>query len=82
MRHLPNIATSKPLQRLLSVLSDCAWHTTYQLCMEAEICNPSGAISDLKANGLHIITEYQGESARGARVWRYKWQGKADGVTA
>jgi ribosomal protein S8 len=73
MRHLGTIKTSKAQQRVLQTLSDGNYYTSFELCLKAEVTNPSGVISELRAQGFHIITEYVGESERGARVWRYRW---------
>jgi hypothetical protein len=73
MRHLPNTAHSKIHQRVLEALANGDWLTTFEICLKGEVTNPSGIISELRANGYHIETKYVGESSRGARVWQYRW---------
>jgi hypothetical protein len=81
MRHLGSTANSKPQQRILSALSGGQWMTTFELCLKGEVTNPAGIISELRANGYHVQTEYFGESTRGARTWRYRWA-RAEEVAA
>jgi hypothetical protein len=73
MRHLSSITTSKRLQRLMDAMADGAWHTTLELQSKAFLTNPSGAISELRANGLHIQGENLGRNENGSMVYRYKW---------
>jgi hypothetical protein len=77
LRHMGKISTSKAQQRILDVLADGKEHTTYQLCLEAEVTNPAGWLSELKAQGFHFIKRCLGKSERGARVYGYTWARRA-----
>ena len=74
MRHMGCVARSKPQQRVLEAFADGNWHSSYQLCLEAEVVNPTGYISELRAQGYTIVKKYGGTTARGAEVWLYKWE--------
>lgn len=52
--HSANLATSKRLQRLLSVLSDGKDHTTLDIIQTANICAVNSAVAELRDNGFRV----------------------------
>ena len=72
--HAALYTNSPRLQRVLKLLADGEWYTSFEIAMRAGVVNPSGAISELKApiNGMDIQTDYVGE-LNGRKIWRYRW---------
>ncbi len=54
MRHAANINTSDRLQKVLSVLSDYAWHGTFDIMSKTQLCAVGSAVSEIRANGVAV----------------------------
>ena len=65
------LAKSKRLQRVLSVLSDREPHTTMELIIRANVCAVNSIVSELRDNGLDIRCQRQGDR------WSYQWVPRA-----
>ena len=70
------ISKSKRLQRLMSYLADCRWHTTLEIVNGARICAVNSAVSELRANHFNIECERDGD------VWKYRMVPKQDELFA
>jgi hypothetical protein len=76
------IKTSRGQQRILDVLADGKPHSSFSICMDAEVVSPSTYISELTAQGFHISTLPGGRSARGARITYFQWLAPKQEVVA
>jgi len=57
MRHAANLKTSERLQKVLAVLQDGQWHSSFDLMQKTNLVAVGSAISELRANGLEIKCE-------------------------
>lgn len=60
------LTSSKRLQRVLSVLSDCEEHSTMDLISRAHVCAVNSIVSELRANGIAVACR------RDRGVWYYR----------
>lgn len=54
MRHAANIGSSERLQKVLDVLQDRSWHSTFDIMILTSLCAVGSAISELRANGIEV----------------------------
>ncbi len=73
--HAANPEKSKRLQRVLAVLRDRRWHTTWFISRRANVCAVNSIIGELRQAG-HIIPPCRQEVIRGSRVFSYRWEGR------
>lgn len=52
--HSASLSTSRRLQRVLAVLSDCQEHSTMEIVKRAHVCAVNSIVSELRANGIAI----------------------------
>lgn len=52
---------SPRLQRVLDVLRDRRWHSTFDIMQRTQLCAVGSACSELRANGLNIETRCVGQ---------------------
>ena len=76
--HHGDVKKSHRLRQVLFwlILCDCRGdgRTTTMEILNAcpDTTRPSSDISELRANGVKILTTYVGKSANGSKVWSYK----------
>jgi hypothetical protein len=65
--------TSARLQKLLAYLQECGLRgaTTLELCQRCITTRPSSDVSELRANGVQIETQFEGTNENGRRIYRY-----------
>lgn len=74
MRHPARIKTSVRLQKVLAILSDKEWHSTYDIMQITQLCAVGSAISELRANGF-IVDCRLGKEIDGDKYYEYQIQG-------
>lgn len=52
--HCASLSTSRRLQRVLAVLSDCQEHSTMEIVNRASVCAVNSIVAELRANGIAI----------------------------
>lgn len=60
------LTSSKRLQRVLAVLSDCAEHSTMDIIREARVCAVNSIVAELRTNGIAVACR------RDRGVWYYR----------
>jgi len=60
MRHAANLETSERLQKVLSVLFDGIWHSTFDIMSRTQLCAVGSAVSELRANGKDVVSRCVG----------------------
>lgn len=56
MIHFARLENSDRLRRVLKMLLDGRWHSTRDIMLQADVCAVSTTISELRANGVDIVT--------------------------
>lgn len=71
--HAANVEKSPRLQAVLTMLRrrGSAGATGRELALAAEVLNPSGAVSELRANGFVIDCVEEPSTRKGRRVFRF-----------
>ena len=57
--HSASLSRSQRLQRVHTLLSDGAWHSTRDIVDKARVCAVNSIIAELRANGCRIETRRQ-----------------------
>jgi len=70
--HAARWETSERLQRVLKVLSDGAWHTSFDIAMNARVVNPSGAMAELR-DKINSELNIEVDENNKERYGRYRW---------
>ncbi len=70
--HAANLATSRRLQNTLDCLSDGCWHSAFELAQRTKSVAVHSDCSELRANGIPVEQEYNGESENGRRISQYR----------
>lgn len=63
---------SARLQRVLKVLRDGRWHSTWEIMSRAKVCAVNSCIAELRAHGALIETEVRFDGPELERRWFYK----------
>lgn len=61
MMHAARIEASDRLQRVLALLSDGGWHSTFEIVIGAGVCAVNSCVAELRANGYTIVCRRVGK---------------------
>ncbi len=59
--HYAKVENSPRLRRVLDVLDDGEWHSTFDIMSRTQLCAVGSAVSELRANGLDIESRCVGQ---------------------
>ena len=78
MIHAARLDHSPALQKIVALLSDYEYHTSYEIFEKCHTICPSTRIQELKApiNGIEIESDCRGVNENSAHVWRYRLKRK------
>lgn len=63
---------SARLQRVLKILKDGRWHSTWEIMSRGKVCAVSACISELRCLGARIETEVRLDGPELERRWFYR----------
>lgn len=68
--HAAKLSKSERLIRVLALLKDRRWHSTWEIMQKARVCAVNSIAAELRANGKAIVCKqrYTGR----AMVWEYR----------
>ena len=68
--HAARLTKSDRLRRVLALLRDRKWHSTWEIMQKARVCAVNSIAAELRANGKPIACKARGFGVD--RVWLYR----------